>query len=143
MIKKAIAKIKSMFDLEDEEEQFEEVPVDDYYKPKKENSRPSLINLSSHRNKQEIMILEPVSYAETMQIADYIKHKKILIINLNKADKELAHHIMAFLQGACYVQDGHMENIAENIFLFTPSSIEIVLEAKRPKIKETHQFVNK
>lgn len=135
MIKKAIAKLKSIFDLEEEEEQYEEVPSEEYYKPKKESSRPSLINLSSHRNKQDILILEPVSYAETMQIADYIKHKKILIINLNKADKDLAHHIMAFLQGACYVQDGHMENIADNIFLFTPANIDIISETQHPKTK--------
>jgi cell division inhibitor SepF len=141
MLKKAISKIKNMFSLEDEEEEYEEAVPEESYRPKREASRPSLISLPNYRNKQEIMILEPSSYAETMQIADYIKQKKILILNLNKTDKDLAHHIISFLQGACYVQDGHIENIAEQIFLFTPCNIDIVSSHKDIKVKENLPFM--
>jgi len=119
-------KFKNMFSIDDEEESTgesgslleEEVP-----------KRPTLIPISSR--KAEILILFPASRQEAEQAADQIKKKRILILNLERADYALAREIIDFLRGVSFGHEGHMENIAENIFLFTPHNIGIRCAGKK------------
>ncbi|MCL5037412.1 MAG: cell division protein SepF [Chloroflexi bacterium] len=75
--------------------------------------------------KPSIIVLEPTSYAEAIQIAEQLKRKTPVLLNMARADTELARRIIDFLYGINYAEDGHMINVTDHIYLFTPSSIEI------------------
>ena len=89
-------------------------------------SRSKLVGLPSPR-KQEIVVLEPASFADAREIAETLKVKKSILLNMRKTDKELARRIVDFLSGISYAIDGHSQKVADQIYLFTPGHIEIVI----------------
>ncbi|MBS2033508.1 cell division protein SepF [bacterium] len=88
--------------------------------------RPNLVGLPSPR-KQEIVVLEPASFADAREIAESLKVKKCILLNMRKTDKELARRIVDFLSGISYAMEGNSQKVADNIFLFVPGHMEIVI----------------
>jgi len=128
-----IDKFKNMFSMEEEEEDTT-TTSDSSFLDDDSPRRPNLIPISSR--KTEILVLYPTSYQEALQAADQIKKKRILILNLERADYSLTSKIIEFLRGVTFGHEGHMENIAENIFLFTPHNIGIRCAGKKdPKAR--------
>ncbi|HXE72992.1 MAG TPA: cell division protein SepF [Candidatus Nitrosotenuis sp.] len=123
-------KIRSFFTLEEEaissEESLSESASGVSARREKEQQRPrgTLISLPSPR-KQEVVILEPGTFAEAREIAEALKAKKCIILNMRRTDKELSRRIVDFLSGISYALDGYTQKVADQIYLFTPSHIEI------------------
>ena len=90
------------------------------------SSRNKVVGLP-HPRKQEIVVLEPASFADAREIAETLKVKKSILLNMRKTDKELARRIVDFLSGISYAIDGHSQKVADQIYLFTPGNIEIVM----------------
>ncbi|MFN8606258.1 MAG: cell division protein SepF [Vulcanimicrobiota bacterium] len=89
-------------------------------------TRPNLVGLPTPR-KQEIVVLEPASFADAREIAESLKVKKCILLNMRKTDKELARRIVDFLSGISYAMEGNSQKVADNIFLFVPGHMEIVI----------------
>lgn len=92
--------------------------------------RGTLISLPSPK-KQEVVILEPGTFAEAREIAEALKVKKCIILNMRRTDKELARRIVDFLSGISYALDGSTQKVAEQIYLFTPAHIEIFVPERQ------------
>jgi cell division inhibitor SepF len=88
--------------------------------------RSNLVGLPTPR-KQEIVVLEPASFADAREIAESLKVKKCILLNMRKTDKELARRIVDFLSGISYAMEGNSQKVADNIFLFVPGHMEIVI----------------
>ncbi|MEW6283797.1 MAG: cell division protein SepF [Candidatus Eremiobacterota bacterium] len=88
--------------------------------------RNNVVGLPTNR-KEEIVVLEPASFADAREIAEALKVKKSILLNMRKTDKELARRIIDFLSGISYAIGGHSQKVADQIFLFTPSHIEILV----------------
>lgn len=88
--------------------------------------RSNLVSLPTAR-KQEIVVLEPASFADAREIAESLKVKKCILLNMRKTDKELARRIVDFLSGISYAMEGNSQKVADNIFLFVPGHMEIVI----------------
>ena len=90
----------------------------------RQGQRGNLVSLPTPR-KQEIVVLEPASFADAREIAEALKVKKCILLNMRKTDKELARRIVDFLSGISYAIEGNSQKVADNIFLFTPGHMEI------------------
>jgi cell division inhibitor SepF len=126
--------MKRFFTLTDESYEQENEPSldEEEESPQKKGGRhkATLISLPSPK-KQEIVVLEPLSLDEARQVADQLKSRKSIIVNVKKADKDIARRIVDFLSGICYALDGHVQLIAESIFVFVPSNVGIVLGGRK------------
>ena len=80
--------------------------------------------------KQEIVVLEPASFADAREIAETLKLKKCILLNMRKTDKELARRIVDFLSGISYAIEGQSQKVADNIYLFTPGHFDIIIPAQ-------------
>lgn len=96
--------------------------------------RGNLVSLPTPK-KQEIVVLEPASFADAREIAEALKVKKCILLNMRKTDKELARRIVDFLSGISYAMEGNSQKVADNIFLFVPGHMEIVIADHQ----DTHQ----
>jgi cell division inhibitor SepF len=132
-----VEKIKKFFTMEDELSSSGNIqPVAaDSGLIRKERPRGTIISLPQ-RQKAEIVIVEPNSFGEAREIAEILKQKKSIIINMRKAEKELARRIIDFLSGISCAIDGHVQQITETIFLFTPGNIEVVTPFRKEKDRE-------
>lgn len=92
------------------------------FSPSKKNK---VVNI--HTTTQlKVVIIQPTSYADAQEIADHLKSKKPVVVNLEKLDKEVAIKIVNFLSGAVYALDGSMQKVSNGIILLAPYNVGIM-----------------
>ena len=72
-----------------------------------------------------IMVYNPESFTEVQTIADQLKSKKPIILNLEKMNRDMARRVVDFISGAVYGLDGNVQKISDLIFIFTPNNVQI------------------
>lgn len=73
----------------------------------------------------KITIVEPRVYSEAMTIAKHIIASEAVLVNFHLVEEEQARRIVDFLTGTVYALDGDIQRVGDEIFLCTPSSMEI------------------
>ena len=82
-----------------------------------------LKNMVSNGNK--MILLEPRAYSESQQIADHLKRKNSVVVNLKRVTPEQGKRIVDFLSGTVYAISGDLQKLGTGIFLCTPSSVNV------------------
>lgn len=100
----------------------EEEPVS-FQKPPKKN-RGQVVSLHTQRQVR-VVVIEPTSFDDVPAIADNLKSHRPVIINLEKADADLAKRVVDFVSGTTYALDGSMQKVGKGIFLSVPSNVGI------------------
>ncbi|HWQ72063.1 MAG TPA: cell division protein SepF [Desulfitobacteriaceae bacterium] len=89
-------------------------------------SRRNAQVLSLHSQKQmRVVVFEPKSFEDSQNIADQLKNRRPVIVNLENADKILAKRVVDFISGTTYALNGNMQKVGNSIFLFVPNNVEI------------------
>lgn len=108
-------------ELFDEEENEKEVQED--IRP---SSRKGAQVVSIHSQKQvKVVVLEPTSFEDSQNIADQLKNRRPVIVNLENTDRNLAKRIVDFVSGTTYALGGNMQKVGQGIFLFVPNNVDI------------------
>jgi len=115
-----IEKLKNFITGEPEEEVKEKDGDDRFYTTSKEEVAQQT-SLSGNK----VMLLEPRAYSESQQIADYLKNRTQVIVNMKRVTPDQAKRIIDFLSGTIYAIGGHLEKLGGGIFLATPNNIAI------------------
>lgn len=76
-------------------------------------------------------VVAPRSFADAQEVADRFKQKQPVIINLQGVDRDLSRRLVDFSSGLCYGLGGQMEKIAGDVFLLTPTDVEISAEERQ------------
>ena len=125
-----VAGIMGFTDEDPEEDLIEEEkeePVREDFRP----NRKSAQVLSIHAPKQmKVVVLEPKSFDDSQHIADQLKNRRPVIVNLENAERNLAKRIVDFVSGATYALNGNMQKVGNGIFLFVPNNVDISGEMK-------------
>ena len=94
----------------------------------------------------KMILLEPRAYSEAQQIADHLKKRNTVVVNLKRVTSDQAKRIMDFLSGTIYAIKGNIQKIGSGIFLCTPNNInvqgKITDETEKDKEKETEEEMN-
>ena len=72
-----------------------------------------------------MILLEPRAYSESQQIADHLKKRNSVVVNLKRVTSEQAKRIIDFLSGTLYAIGGNMQKLGPGIFLCTPKNINV------------------
>lgn len=110
----ALSKFKKMLvddEYEDDEEEVEEA---------KQKS-----NVSNTNNSGKMILLEPRAYSESQQIADHLKKKNTVVVNMKRVTPDQAKRIVDFLSGTVYALGGDLQKIGGGIFLCTPKNVDV------------------
>lgn len=73
----------------------------------------------------KLMLLEPRAYSESQQIADHLKNRHTVVVNLKRVTTDQAKRIVDFLSGTIYAIGGDIQKIGGGIFLCTPKNISV------------------
>ena len=132
-----IEKIKNFITGETEPEVVEEKQGEDKYYSVSKEEAVSKAGLSGNK----VMLLEPRAYSESQQIADYLKNRTQVIVNMKRVTPDQAKRIIDFLSGTIYAIGGHLEKLGGGIFLATPNNISIegtyTDDTKTDKVRNT------
>ena len=73
----------------------------------------------------KMMLLEPRAYSESQQIADYLKSRSAVVVNLKRVTPDQAKRIVDFLSGTIYAIGGDLQKLGGGIFLCTPNNVNV------------------
>ena len=124
----ALNNFKKIFsgDAEMEEESTVE---EDFYSTTRENYKQENGTAGS-----KMMLLEPRAYSESQQIADYLKARNAVVVNLKRVTPDQAKRIVDFLSGTIYAIGGDLQKLGGGIFLCTPNNVNV--EGKKTNKRE-------
>lgn len=73
----------------------------------------------------KMILLEPRAYSESQQIADHLKSRNSVVVNLKRVTSQQAKRIIDFLSGCIYAIGGSMQKIGVGIYLCTPKNVNV------------------
>lgn len=73
-----------------------------------------------------VAVFDPQEYGDVAKMIDALKDGKNIIVHLEKLKKETAMRILDLLSGAIYALGGGVYEMEDNIFMFSPSGVEIL-----------------
>jgi cell division inhibitor SepF len=76
-------------------------------------------------------VVSPTSFNEAQEVADRFKGLVPVIINMQSIDRDLARRLIDFASGLCYGLGGSMDKVANQVYLLTPSNVEVSPEERR------------
>lgn len=95
----------------------------------------------------KMILLEPRAYSEAQQIADHLKKRNTVVVNLKRVNAEQAKRIMDFLSGTIYAIKGNIQKIGNGIYLCTPNNVDVQgkitdeeKESKKAKEEEDYEW---
>jgi cell division inhibitor SepF len=133
------SKFKTFFLLEDEEYDYkeEEMVEENYEQPKQQHQhqqqqhvkqpaqKQNVVSLQSVQKSSKVILMEPRVYAEAQDIADHLKNRRAVVVNLQRIESDQARRIVDFLSGTVYAIGGDIQKIGSNIILCTPDNVEV------------------
>ena len=143
---KLIDKVFGIMGFSDEEPEVDIFEENEREKNSQEEVRSRSKNaqvVSIHSQKQmRVVVMEPNSFEEAQNIADQLKSRRPVIVNLENAEKMLAKRIVDFISGTTYALNGNMQKVGNGIFLFVPTNVDISGEM-RDELKDKGLFWQK
>ena len=128
--------------IEDDEydvEEYEEGPEDTVEEEPKLEATTSQVTRKSnvvniHTNSQmKVVIVEPKKYDDVTTIADHLRQRRAVIVNLESIEEEseIKKSIYYFMSGAVYMLDGSMQKVSKSIFILAPNNVDIDANIKK------------
>lgn len=132
-------KIGSFFSLRDEE-------GEEYYEDEESPGPSRVVPLSKGARRQgvEVGLFSPRSFQDVVEIADALRGKHVVIVNLQNADRSLLQRVVDFTSGVAYTIDGKIQKLAESIYLIVPAGVVVNADGMRDAMMAgTLEFVTK
>jgi cell division inhibitor SepF len=93
--------------------------------------RPSVIRtMPSSQQAAKVHVVEPRGFNDAQEVGDRLKVNQPVIINLQGLDRDLQRRLIDFSSGLAYGLGGSMQRVADQVFLLTPSNVEVSQEEK-------------
>ena len=100
-------------------------------RPRMERDRPvvgdrrgKVVNI--HATTQLKVVLDkPERFENASEIADHLKEKRTVVMNLESTHKDIARRLVDFLSGVAYAGEGKIKKVAANTYIITPYSVDI------------------
>ena len=118
-------------DTEDELEEFTPVrkereeekiaPVTDFRKA----SNNKVVNINA-TTQLSVVLVKPERYENAPEIADHLRERRTVVINLEQTNKDVAKRLIDFLSGVAYAMEGKMKKVANSTYMITPYNVDIL-----------------
>ena len=74
----------------------------------------------------KVVLVKPERFENASEIADHLKEKRTVVLNLESTNKEIARRLLDFLSGVAYAGEGKIKKVAANTYIITPYSVDIM-----------------
>ncbi len=116
----------------DDDEEFEDEPP--RREPVFEDRRSARERMDDRRSKVvnihattqlKVVLVKPMQFENASEIADQLKDKRTVVLNLESTNKDVARRLIDFLSGVAYAGEGKIKKIAANTYIITPYHVDI------------------
>ena len=84
-----------------------------------------VVNINATAQMQ-VVLAKPDRFDMVSEIADHLRSKHAVVLNLEATNKDIARRLVDFLSGCAYALDGKIKKIAVSTYLITPYNVDIV-----------------
>ncbi len=74
----------------------------------------------------KVVLVKPERFENASEIADHLKEKRTVVINLESTHKDIARRLIDFLSGVAYAGEGKIKKVAANTYIITPYHVDIM-----------------
>lgn len=86
-----------------------------------------IVNINA-TTKLAVVLVRAEQFNSVVDIADHLKNKMTVVLNLESTEKDVATRMLDFLSGVTYALEGKVKRVAKSTYLITPYNVEIVGE---------------
>ena len=110
---------------EDEDELEDFIPRRESAPLHSESQQNKVVNIHTTTQLQ-VVLVKPERFDAAPEIADHLREKRTVVLNLESANKEIARRLVDFLSGVAYAQDGKIKRVANSTYIITPYNVDIL-----------------
>ena len=120
----------------DEEEYEDDIEVDEFVSHKaspaeamKEEDAPKSSNkvVNIHTTAQvQVVLVKPEQFSDAPNIADNLKAKRTVVLNLESTNRDIARRLLDFLSGCAYADEGSIKRVANSTYIITPYNVDVL-----------------
>ena len=115
----AFKKLKNLFSYNGDDDNLMGTE-DEYYSMTEEEAIKE-----ADKSGNKMILLEPRAFSESQQIADHLKNRNSVVVNLKRVTTEQAKRIIDFLSGVIYAIGGSMQKIGVGIYICAPKNVNV------------------
>ncbi len=118
-------------DMEDELDDFtpvqKSVPEEPVSYSTADTSRKSskVVNINA-TTQLAVVLVKPDRFESAAEIADHLKDKRSVVLNLEQTNRDVARRLVDFLSGVAYANEGKIKRIANSTYIITPYNVDIL-----------------
>ncbi len=113
-------KLGNIFKYDGDSDENQNGTEDTYYNISEEDALKE-----ADKTGNKMILLEPRAYSESQQIADHLKNRNSVVVNLKRVTSDQAKRIIDFLSGVIYAIGGSMQKIGVGIYLVAPKNVSV------------------
>jgi len=132
-------RIGSFFSLHEDEDD-----VDEFYEDEAPVPKRNVVAFSAREKRNaghgEVSLFAPKSFADVTTIADALRSRQTVIVNLQGADRALLQRVVDFTSGVAYTLDGKIQKLADAMYLVVPAGTQVNSEGIRESLATDPSF---
>ena len=74
----------------------------------------------------QVVLVKPERFENAAEIADHLREKRTVVLNLEQTNKDVSRRVLDFLSGAAYANEGKVKKVALNTYIITPYNVVIL-----------------
>ena len=74
----------------------------------------------------QVVLVSPTRFENASEIADHLRDKRTVVLNLEQTDKNIARRLIDFLSGVAYANEGTIKKVALSTYIVTPYNVDIM-----------------
>ena len=94
-------------------------------RPRSRGRDDKVVNIHTTTQLQ-VVLVKPERFENASEIADHLKEKRTVVINLESTNKDIARRLIDFLSGVAYAGEGKIKKVAANTYIITPYHVDIM-----------------
>ena len=96
------------------------------YTPDPEPRRSNKV-VNIHTTTQlQVVLVKPDRFENAAEIADHLREKRTVVLNLEQTNKDIARRLLDFLSGVAYANEGKIKKVAISTYIITPYNVDIL-----------------
>ena len=93
--------------------------------PDPERRSNKVVNIHTTTQLQ-VVLVKPERFENASEIADHLREKRTVVLNLESTNKEIARRLLDFLSGVAYANEGKIKKVAISTYIITPYNVDIL-----------------
>ena len=74
----------------------------------------------------QVVLVKPERFEDASSIADHLREKRTVVLNLESTNGEIARRLLDFLAGVSYANEGKIKKVAISTYIITPYNVDIL-----------------